>query len=101
VATPSGGAADLGALSAALPLLHDRATKDVLVTPTGARAVTELARAELGQYRIVKRSKFVVALSEDELTASLDAVRAVVDGVRHATARRGAAPGRERRVQRP
>jgi hypothetical protein len=91
VATPSRGAADLGVLSAALPLLHERATKDVLVTPTGVRAVTELARAELGHYRIVKRSKFAARLSAEELTAALDAVHCVVDGVRQASAgRRGA-----------
>ena len=52
-----------------------------LVTPTGARLVTRLARAELGQYRIVKRAKFVVNLTAGELTAYLDDVCAMTAGI--------------------
>jgi hypothetical protein len=84
VATPLGGTPNLGGLSAALPLLHDPRTKDVLVTPTGARLVTRLARAELGQYRIVKRAKFVVNLTAGELTALLDDVCAMTAGIERA-----------------
>jgi hypothetical protein len=84
VATPHGGTPKLGGLSAALPLLHDPRTKDVLVTPTGARLVTRLARAELGQYRIVKRAKFVVNLTAGELTAYLDDVWAMTAGIERA-----------------
>ncbi|MDX6302489.1 MAG: hypothetical protein QOF53_3703 [Nocardioidaceae bacterium] len=84
VATPLGGTPNLGGLSAALPLLHDPRTKDLLVTPTGARLVTRLARAELGQYRIVKRAKFVVNLTAGELTALLDDVCAMTAGIERA-----------------
>jgi hypothetical protein len=83
VATPPGGSPDL-ALSAALPLLQDPTTKDVLVSPTGARVVTELARAELGHYRIVKRSKFDARLGAEDLRAALDAVHDLAEGIRHA-----------------
>jgi hypothetical protein len=84
VATPLGGTPNLGGLFAALPLLHDPRTKDVLVTPTGARLVTRLARAELGQYRIVKRAKFIVNLTAGELTALLDDVCAMTAGIERA-----------------
>jgi hypothetical protein len=84
VATPVGGSPDLPALSPALPFLHDRATKDVLVTSTGARVITELARADLGHYRIVKRSRFDVRLTPDQLTSVLDAICDMADGIRHA-----------------
>jgi hypothetical protein len=84
VATPLGGSPDLVALSAALPFLHGRATKDVLVTSTGARVITELARADVGHYRIVKRSKFDARLSPEQLSAVLDAICDMADGIRHA-----------------
>lgn len=82
VATPSGDRPDLQALSAALPLLHDRATKDVLVTSTGARVISELARAELGHYRVVKRSKFDARLSAEQLTVLLDSLCVMTEGIR-------------------
>lgn len=89
VATPEGGLPNFPELSAALPLLHDQRTKDVLLTPTGARLIIQLARAELGHYRMVKRSKFNATLSVGELTAILDAVCDMTEGVRV-----GAADGR-------
>ncbi len=82
VATPEGGMPDLPELSAVLPLLHNRRTKDVLLTPTGARLIIQLARAELGHYRIVKRSKFSATLSVEELDAILDAVCELTEGIR-------------------
>ena len=82
VATPEEGMPNLPGLSAALPLLHDQRTKDVLLTPTGARLIIQLARAELGHYRIVKRSKFNATLSVGELTAILDAVCDMTEGIR-------------------
>lgn len=82
VATPEEGMPNLDELSAALPLLHNQRTKDVLLSPTGARLITQLARAELGQYRIVKRSKFNATLSVGELTAILDAVCDMTEGIR-------------------
>ena len=81
VATPLGGRPHLHQLSASLPLLHDRRTKDVLLSPTGARLITRLARAELGHYRLVRRPKFKPQLSAEELTASLDAVCAMTEGI--------------------
>jgi hypothetical protein len=81
VATPLGGRPDFVELSPALPLLRDKRTKDVLLTPAGARLVTELARADLGHYRLFKRSRFDAKLDAAELTAALDAVRAMMDGI--------------------
>jgi hypothetical protein len=93
VATPQGGTPDYSELSAVLPLLHDRRTKDVLVTPAGARLITELARAELGHYRLFKRSSFKAQLSAEELTAILDAVCTMTEGIQLAVAdRRGVPP---------
>jgi hypothetical protein len=92
VATPAGHAPDLAELSAVLPLLQDPRTKDVLLTPTGARVISRLARAELGQYRIVKRSKFDVRLSAQQLTDMLDAVCAMAEGIQVAAANRGGMP---------
>jgi hypothetical protein len=93
VATPLGGRPDFFELAAALPLLRDKRSKDVLLTPAGARLVTELARAELGHYRLFKRSRFDAKLSAGELTAALDAVCAMVDGIHLAAADPRSAPG--------
>jgi hypothetical protein len=92
VATPPGGTPDFAALSAALSLLHDRRTKDVLLTPQGARLVTELTRAELGHYRLFKRSTFKATLSAEQLTAILDAVCTMTEGVRQAATGRHGPP---------
>lgn len=92
VATPLGGRPDFCELSAALPLLHDKRTKDVLLTPAGARLVAELARAELGHYRLFKRSRFDPKLSAGELTVALDAVCAMMDGIHLAAADPRGAP---------
>src|SRR3954447_196340 len=82
VATPEGGMPNLSGLSAALPLLHEPRTKDVLLTPAGARVIVRLARAELGHYRIVKRSKFNATLDVGELTAILDALCDLTESIR-------------------
>jgi hypothetical protein len=71
IATPSGLLPQLRALAPALPLLHDRRTKDLLLAPAGARVVTELARAELGHYRLYRRVKFKAHLTEERLVAVL------------------------------
>jgi hypothetical protein len=92
VATPVGGRPDFFELAAALPLLRDKRTKDVLLTPAGARLVTELARAELGHYRLFKRSRFDAKLSAGELTAALDAVCAMTKGIHLAAADPRSAP---------
>jgi hypothetical protein len=81
VATPAGGTLDFSQLAVALPVLREQRTKDVLLTPAGARLVTELARAELGHYRIVKRSKFNADLGTGELVAALDAVCSMTEGL--------------------
>jgi hypothetical protein len=71
LATPTGVLPSMIDLSPALPLLHDRRTKDVLLAPGGARLITELARADLGHYRLFRRSKFAAHLSPDRLSAIL------------------------------
>jgi hypothetical protein len=86
VATPLGGRPDFFEIAPALPLLHDRRTKDVLLTPAGARLVTELARADLGHYRLFKRSRFDAKLDAGQLSAVLDAVCAMMDGIHLAAA---------------
>jgi hypothetical protein len=93
LATPSGGRPDFSELSAALPLLRDKRTKDVLLTPAGARVVTELARAELGHYRLFKRSRFDARLTAGELTAALDDVWAMTEGIHLAAGPCGAPTG--------
>jgi hypothetical protein len=71
LATPTGVLPSMIDLSRALPLLHDRRTKDVLLAPGGARLVTELARADLGHYRLFRRSTFAAHVSPDRLSAIL------------------------------
>jgi hypothetical protein len=71
VATPTGLLPSMFQLSRALPLLHDRRTKDLLLAPGGARLVTELARADLGHYRLFRRSQFEAHVSPERLSALL------------------------------
>ncbi len=71
LATPTGVLPSMVDLSPALPVLHDRRTKDVLLAPGGARLVTELARADLGHYRLFRRWKFAAHVSSDDLSAIL------------------------------
>ena len=71
IATPAGLLPPLRALAPALLLLHDRRTKDLLLAPAGARVVTELARAELGHYRLYRRVKFKARLTEERLSEVL------------------------------
>jgi hypothetical protein len=92
VATPEGDVPDFLEMSAALPLLHNKRTKDVLLTPSGARLVVQLARAELGHYRIVKRPRFVATLSAGDLTAVLEAVSDLTAGIQAAAANRRGVP---------
>jgi hypothetical protein len=82
VATPPDGTPDFQGLAPVLPLLREPRCKDVLLTPAGARVVTELARAEVGHYRLVKRAKFDARLDGEELTVFLDAVRDLAEGIR-------------------
>lgn len=84
VATPRDGYLEFSELSAALPLLRHQRTKDVLLAPSGARLVTELARAELGHYRLYKRAKFQAKLGADQLTVILDSLCAAMDGLQAA-----------------
>lgn len=81
VATPTGVAPPPPSLSPVLPLLTDRRTKDVLLAPAGVRLVTELARADLGLYRMVRRAKFTVQLTAADLTEILEAVDDLASGL--------------------
>jgi hypothetical protein len=71
IATPTGVLPTTYQLSRALPLLHDRRTKDLLLAPGGARLITELARADLGHYRLFRRSQFEAHVSPERLSALL------------------------------
>lgn len=85
IATPSGLLPPLPALAPALPLLHDRRTKDLLLAPAGARVVTELARAELGHYRLYRRVKFKARLSEERLSDVLTGLFEAITGLEQQT----------------
>ncbi len=81
IATPAGAVPPLSALASILPLLRDRRTKDVLLAPAGARLITEAARAELGQYRMVRRANFVTEVSAADLTSLLDSLLDLAQGL--------------------
>lgn len=62
-------------LSVIRPLTDDPRTKHVLVAPGGLRIAWEVARAEVGPYRLVRRSRFKLSLSREELVSFLDTGR--------------------------
>lgn len=84
IATPAGAVPSLSAMSWVLPLLRDGRTKDVLLAPAGARLIREVARAELGQYRVVKRAKFATEVTAAELGAALDSLVDLTTGLEFA-----------------
>lgn len=84
IATPAGVLPPLPSLSHVVPLLLDRRTKDVLLTPAGARLITEVARADLGLYRMVRRSKFTVQVTARALAAVLESAHDLAAGLEHA-----------------
>ncbi len=55
-------------------------TKDLLLAPAGARVVTELARTELGHYRLYRRVKFKAHLSEERLSTVLESLCGAIAG---------------------
>lgn len=88
LATPTGVLPSMTDLSPALPLLHDRRTKDVMLAPGGARLVTEIARADLGHYRLFRRSKFEAHVSPERLAAILAELGEITAGLElHRTGR--------------
>lgn len=72
VATAEPGPPPFDALAAALPLLEDPETKALTLTPRGVRVVQRLASGQIGQYRVVRRSKFEVDLERERMVALLD-----------------------------
>jgi hypothetical protein len=60
IATPTPAAPDLAPFEAAGALLHDPRTKEILAGAGGVRVVHELARGEVGLWRVVRRAKFTV-----------------------------------------
>jgi hypothetical protein len=77
IATPGPDAPDLRPSDTLLALLREPETKDVLAGPGGVRIVQELARADLGQWRLVRRAKFVVQPPRARLASLLDAAHAI------------------------
>ncbi|MGI8723506.1 MAG: hypothetical protein ACR2JG_14945 [Geodermatophilaceae bacterium] len=84
IATPAGVLLPFPMLSPVVPLLHDRRTKDVLISPAGVRLITEVARAELGLYRMVRRSRFTVQVTATALAAVLESVHDLAADLEHA-----------------
>jgi hypothetical protein len=60
IATPGPQSPDLQAFDPAVAVLKDPATKGILAGPGGVRVVQELARGDLGHWRLVRRVKFDV-----------------------------------------
>lgn len=81
IGTPSGSVPSLSAMSWVLPLLRDSRTKDILLAPAGARLISEVARGELGQYRVVKRAKFATEVTAAQLVALLDSLVDLTQGL--------------------
>jgi hypothetical protein len=73
IATPSPTPPDLDAFDAVVGLLHQPGTKDVLVGPGGVRIVQELTRGEVGQWRLVRRPKFIAAPPRERVADLVDA----------------------------
>ena len=72
-------------------LLRDDRTKDVLVAPHGVRVVTELARGDVGRYRVVRRADFALVLEPSRLRRLLDDEIDLARGVERLAAREVAA----------
>lgn len=77
IATPVPDAPDLRPFEAALGLLHAAGTKNLLAGPGGVRIVQELARGELGHWRLVRRAKFTVEPPRARVASLLDAAHAI------------------------
>jgi hypothetical protein len=73
VVTAEPGSPDFEVLRCTLPLLEDRDTKALTITPRGVRVVQRLVSGQVGQYRVVRRAKFEVELERERMIALLDA----------------------------
>jgi len=78
VATPGPAGPDLRAFEPAVPVLCEPQTKGILAGPGGVRVVQELARGDLGMWRVVRRVKFdVEAPSRAQVGRLVDAARRI------------------------
>jgi hypothetical protein len=75
---PLPGLEDVDALRA---LLEEPETKSVVIAPRGVRIVTELARGDVGAYRVTRRPDFQVELEAWRLRRVLDDALAVAEGL--------------------
>jgi hypothetical protein len=92
IATPQPGPLPaLEELAVLGDLLRDDRTKDVLVGSGGVRVVTELARGDVGRYRVVRRADFAVVLEPSRLRRLLDDELELAGGVERLAAREVAA----------
>jgi hypothetical protein len=82
-------AAGLGEAEALTSLLHENETKSVLVTSRGVRIVTELARGDVGPYRVTRRPDFRFVLEAARLRRVLDDALAVAEDLDHERAEVG------------
>jgi hypothetical protein len=82
IATPQPGPIpELDELDVLTDLVCDERTKSVLVAPGGVRVVTELARGDVGRYRVMRRAVFSVVLDPHRLRSLLDDELELADGV--------------------
>ncbi len=64
---------------AAMVALWRADTKEVLAGPGGIRIVTELARGELGQWRVTRRARFEVDPPHEQIAVLLEEAQALAD----------------------
>jgi hypothetical protein len=72
-------------------LLEDPKTKSLLVAPGGVRIVYELARGDVGPYRVLRRPRFRVDLEPELMRWLLDSAIEVAQGLERTQAKVGAA----------
>lgn len=80
----------LEALAEVVALLEQPTTKGVLIASGGVRLVHELARGAVGQYRVVRRSRFRFLVEPARLMALVTAADAIADRVEAVGSRVGA-----------
>jgi len=89
VASPSPGALPpLGDVEELGDLLHEPETKDVLITSRGVRIVTELARGDVGPYRVTRRPDFRFVLEPSRLRRVLGDALSVAEALDRMSRRR-------------
>lgn len=90
VSTPQPALPPLEILGEFIELLEQSTTKGLLIAPGGVRIVHELARGDVGQYRVVRRPKFAFAVEPERVVTLLQAAEDVADRVQMVGASLGA-----------